>query len=119
MSRTLTHWIVLAMILLPVRAFSDSQDIVCGADALRYDTRVDTHFEGIVKAVAHVRAPKGPIKNDGTSRSGANGERPLKVGRRPREELQNRLLRVPATSWNVPGANVLLIVCISGSVSHK
>jgi hypothetical protein len=43
------------MILLPFRAVADSADVVCRADALRYDPTLDTKFEGIVEAVAHVR----------------------------------------------------------------
>ncbi len=55
MLRKLTYWIILAMTLIAFPVFADDRDIVCRADALRYDTAADMHFEGIVQAIAYVR----------------------------------------------------------------
>jgi hypothetical protein len=55
MRNKLVYWALLALIMVPFGAFAADRDLVCRADALRYDTRTDAHFEGRIEAVTQVR----------------------------------------------------------------
>jgi hypothetical protein len=46
---------VLLITLFSFRVFADDSGAVCLSDALRYDTRTETHFEGRVEAITNTR----------------------------------------------------------------